>query len=158
MHIFYFIFMTTMRGKLEKILLSLLPRQETLVGDREGVKWLPNYAWEIREAGASIQTLPCILQAFLHHLSLFCKLLVKHFSDVLQWLNRTNIYSSPRKQQLFKISDMKSCPKRLRLCKLFHSWCNFILKIFSGHGSSSKWRKNTLEEDKTFSVKSVIFF
>lgn len=53
---------------------------------------------------------------------------------------------------------MKSCPKRLRLCKLFHSWYNFILNLFSGHSSSSKWSKTTLEEDKNFRVISIVFF
>lgn len=92
-----------------------------------------------------------------HHLSFLCKLTVKHFSDVPCWCNRKNIYNS-RHQHFFLINDMKLCLKRLWLCKLFHSCYHFILKVFSGHCSSSKWRNNTLKEDKNFCVISIVFF
>lgn len=144
----------------KKMLLSLA-RQGILRGERVCVKWLasskptctkePNRHSDQLSKFHSLVSFLCLS---------FCKLLAKYFSDVPQWRNRTNIYSNPRHWRLFKMSDMKSCPRRLRLCKLFHSWYNFILKIFSGHRSSSKWKKNTPEEDKkkkTFSVKFIVY-
>lgn len=157
--LFYKKFMTTMRSKLEKYYYPCLAgkKPEGVMGrvsnDLPKVNLRAQRHWDHRADPAVCFPWPC-----LHHSSFLCKLPVKYLSDVPQWRNRTNIYSNPRHQQLFKVSNMESCPKRLRLCKLFHSCYSFILKIFSGHSSLSKWKKNTLEEDKNFSVKSIVFF